>query len=466
MMNLTERALQLVIDFEVGGRDAYEQKYRHPIWPQAASGITVGIGYDVGYVTRAKFQTDFAALDSVSRDALGTVCGLTGAAAKAALHSVSGVVVDWDTAIDVFQHVSVPEFFGKLERAMPGVSRLHPEIQGALWSLVYNRGTSMENNDRRREMREIRDAVAANKPERIPALIRSMIRIWVGTSIEKGMRRRREAEAQLVEIGLAANTLPEGDAEIPRPAPFTRTLRIGSRGDDVVQLQRTLKSLGLYSGQLDGDFGPMTLSAVKRLQLQAALDIDGVVGPHTWIALSGDSELPVTEITSALADKRERIAVIAAEEGAKGLAWTNSSSEAEKYLKPLRKPMQDLGHIGQAPVFYNWCAAFVTFCAREAGYVVPDVPPGLGVTVALAEAWRKWGQNTGTFVRRQDTTPRRGDIVVFEWSDGDSQIDHIGIVTRYDSGSTVIHTSEGNRGNKTVNGTRNLATAVGFIRLT
>ena len=50
----------------------------------------------------------------------------------------------------------------------------------------------------------------------------------------------------------------------------------GSSGGDVVDLQR---KLGI---ETDGDFGQITLDAVKKFQSAHALDPDGVVGPKTW----------------------------------------------------------------------------------------------------------------------------------------------------------------------------------------
>jgi GH24 family phage-related lysozyme (muramidase) len=78
---------------------------------------------------------------------------------------------------------------------------LHPDAQGALVSLVFNRGAAMQG-DRRREMREVRDAVASTtlpteeKLRSIAASILSMKRLWPDTL---GLRRRRDAEAKLVE---------------------------------------------------------------------------------------------------------------------------------------------------------------------------------------------------------------------------------------------------------------------------
>ncbi len=61
-----------------------------------------------------------------------------------------------------------------------------------------------------------------------------------------------------------------------------RTLKKGSKGDDVKQLQRALH---LYE---DGVFGPLTEEAVKQFQKKYGLVADGIVGPHTWELINGN----------------------------------------------------------------------------------------------------------------------------------------------------------------------------------
>ena len=72
-----------------------------------------------------------------------------------------------------------------------------------------------------------------------------------------------------------------------------RTYRRGSKGDDVVRLQRRLQELGLYDGAIDGDFGGGTELAVRRFQRDRGIGVDGVVGADTWRALfAAAAELP------------------------------------------------------------------------------------------------------------------------------------------------------------------------------
>ncbi|RKL68034.1 glycoside hydrolase [Salipaludibacillus neizhouensis] len=59
-------------------------------------------------------------------------------------------------------------------------------------------------------------------------------------------------------------------------------LRQGSRGDKVRSLQTRLKDLGFLSGSADGVYGPQTSNAVKSLQRQAKIGVDGIFGPNTF----------------------------------------------------------------------------------------------------------------------------------------------------------------------------------------
>jgi putative chitinase len=62
-------------------------------------------------------------------------------------------------------------------------------------------------------------------------------------------------------------------------------LKNGSNGDDVKRLQQALKDKGLYTGPIDGAFGPGTEAAVRAFQASKGLGADGVAGPVTKAAL-------------------------------------------------------------------------------------------------------------------------------------------------------------------------------------
>jgi peptidoglycan hydrolase-like protein with peptidoglycan-binding domain len=63
------------------------------------------------------------------------------------------------------------------------------------------------------------------------------------------------------------------------------TLRQGSRGTAVADLQRRLGKAGFSAGAADGIFGAQTDAAVRSFQRSRGLSADGIVGSMTWGAL-------------------------------------------------------------------------------------------------------------------------------------------------------------------------------------
>ena len=68
-------------------------------------------------------------------------------------------------------------------------------------------------------------------------------------------------------------------------------LRRGDKGEAVRAAQYLLNGRGASVGMwgADGDFGPMTESAVKAYQRRNGLEADGIIGPLTWRKLLGVS---------------------------------------------------------------------------------------------------------------------------------------------------------------------------------
>lgn len=57
--------------------------------------------------------------------------------------------------------------------------------------------------------------------------------------------------------------------------------KIGSRGQEVTNIQTRLKNWGYYTGSVDGIYGWRTSNAVKSFQRKNGLTADGVAGPAT-----------------------------------------------------------------------------------------------------------------------------------------------------------------------------------------
>jgi GH24 family phage-related lysozyme (muramidase) len=204
---ISERATKLIVAFEVSDEKAYVRAYQRPTWPQGASGVTIGIGYDIGYARRDWLHEDWQTMiPDAQIQSLEAACGIKGRAADGLVSSLRSVVVPWDAAMQEFLKWTQPRTVAETEAALPNTKLLSADSLGALVSLVYNRGASFaESGDRFREMDAIRQHMEAKEFRIIPAEFRAMKRLWAGKRNMAGLVQRRELEAVLFEAGLASN---------------------------------------------------------------------------------------------------------------------------------------------------------------------------------------------------------------------------------------------------------------------
>ena len=193
-MPISDRALRLIIDFEGINQPG--------AWPGASSGITLGYGYDLGHVTPEQFERDWGACFTPEQKArLRGAIGKTGAAAAALAPQLADIKCNRADSARVLSEVSIPDYLERTRAAFPGLEALPPDAQGALVSLVYNRGPGM-TGDSRREMRTIRALVPLGDLPGIARALREMKRLWEGKGLA-GLLRRRDAEASLIEMAMA-----------------------------------------------------------------------------------------------------------------------------------------------------------------------------------------------------------------------------------------------------------------------
>jgi hypothetical protein len=205
---LNDKSLKLILEFEVGGGENYYNKFlKNPTWPGEQSGVTIGIGYDLGYVNKAEFSEDWKDLPKEIFDRLYKVVNIKGYNAKNLIRGLKDITIPWDLALKVFNNKTVTKFYNLTKQTFPNFDNLPEDAKGGLVSLVFNRGAALEG-DRRREMKLIRDGMKLVSVYDQKALtfianqIRNMKRIWISGSIEKGMSRRRDAEAKIIEDSL------------------------------------------------------------------------------------------------------------------------------------------------------------------------------------------------------------------------------------------------------------------------
>ena len=319
---ISQASFNLIVASEVTSQAFYIKNYQRPEWPGEQSGVTIGIGYDVGQNSREQFRADWGGkLPEAMLKALERCCGVTGPAAKplaAALRKT--VIVPWDVALDVFSNKDVPRYLAICRRALPGFDKLPPDCKGAILSLVFNRGASFgKAGDRYREMRAIKAAIASGKLDAIPAQLRSMKRIWPNS---RGLRDRRDAEAALFEKGLASQrasfmAAPLESEDTGRPVNEREGLDDFDGSDDasddeaaaddaaaitdpdvVKSVQAKLKALGYYEvGKADGDLTPKgrTEGAILAFRNENGLPLRPTIDAEFLAALAQASPRPVSQ---------------------------------------------------------------------------------------------------------------------------------------------------------------------------
>ncbi|HEX3688929.1 MAG TPA: peptidoglycan-binding protein [Solirubrobacteraceae bacterium] len=162
--------------------------------------------------------------------------------------------------------------------------------------------------------------------------------------------------------GLVGATNPTGIVDPDAKAVFARTLRVGSKGNDVTTLQAWLSEVG-YVVPVTGRFDTVTKQAVKRFQLAKKLyPASGTVGDRTSAAL-----------LTAVQTVTQTTAVPGASVGPSGLVFP---------LKPLSRVLPpkdwtldqgiDIGTVNNA------CGPQVTEVAMAPGTIVQEGIDGFG----------------------------------------------------------------------------------------
>jgi GH24 family phage-related lysozyme (muramidase) len=203
MAQVSPAAVRLMVVSEIGSDAEYAASEARPTWPGEDSGVTIGVGYDLGYVEPARVHADWdGLLPAATVTRLAQVAGMKGAKAQAAVAALQDISVPLAAAQAVFTTRTLAQLPGQVRAAFPGADALPDDAFGALASVGFNRGFEISSTDPRRiEMWQIRDALAERRPRDIPSYLRAMKRLWPAG--ENGLRTRRDAEAALFEQAVA-----------------------------------------------------------------------------------------------------------------------------------------------------------------------------------------------------------------------------------------------------------------------
>jgi hypothetical protein len=197
-----DQVMKLAADFLVSAEDLAD----HPYWPKGNSGITIGVGWDLGHHSQQDFLKTWAGLGTETLKKLQIAVGKRGSQAEQLVPSLKTIVVPRDVSLAVFQGSLSEDYYPQLLGLFPGVENLPAEVQVALLSVVFNRGTVLGHDpnwktatelDRRWEMRRLQDDVKRGDLFAIYIRLGTMKRIWETTG-PRGLMYRRRNEQHLI----------------------------------------------------------------------------------------------------------------------------------------------------------------------------------------------------------------------------------------------------------------------------
>lgn len=205
-MIVTPRVLALFLKHEGLGQP-------WPVPPLETSGITIGYGYDLGQCSRDQFSEDWKdVLPPDHHNRLRSHVGLHGIHARTAAGFLRDIVIRKPEALKVLNRC-INRYAAATFKAFPGLEKYPPDVQGAMCSLVYNRGAGMGDAlklfDGRQEMRDLRALIARGAScQEIGDCIEGMAYLWQDMGAD-GLITRRFEEAAIIKaaddpIGLEA----------------------------------------------------------------------------------------------------------------------------------------------------------------------------------------------------------------------------------------------------------------------
>jgi len=178
----------------------------HPYWPKGLSGITIGVGWDLGHHSRDELRKTWAELGQDKLTALEAAVGLKGQAAGAISQRLQTIEIPRDLSMRVLVR-SLNEYYCPFViQLFPGLEKLPTEVQVVFVSLVFNRGASMGHEpdwrtakevDARWEIREMRADVERENIFGIYIHLGTMKRLWEKSG-PGGLRFRRRDEQALI----------------------------------------------------------------------------------------------------------------------------------------------------------------------------------------------------------------------------------------------------------------------------
>ena len=172
------------------------------------------------------------------------------------------------------------------------------------------------------------------------------------------------------------------------PSPVPTAMRKGSSGSSVRTVQQRLKTLGYYTGSVDGSFGTATENAVKAFQRANNLTVDGKVGTETLRKMNSSSAVAAPKPTATRTPRRtatptpRRTATPTPRPTATRTPRPTSTPNTEKYLRSesegssvtqMQRRLIELGWLaGKADGDYGSATEAAVRAFQSAGHLWTD----------------------------------------------------------------------------------------------
>jgi len=197
-----------------------------------------------------------------------------------------------------------------------------------------------------------------------------------------------------------------------------RTLRKGSSGTDVENLQQRLKDLGYYTSLVDGSFGSGTVNALKAFQSKHGLDADGVAGSATYKILFSDSakKADKTEVSDSTNDPAENQPSATAPEG----GWKTLKRESTgDQVTQLQNALKQLGYTVNptSDKVFDYTTMWAVQCFQRRNGLKDDGVAGAS-TLAKLYGGKAVGADTVLNNRvAKGVAPGGADVELLHWYD-------------------------------------------------
>jgi len=142
---LNVNGIAYIAKAETGGLSYYDNNAQFPHYPGGKSGITIGVGFDLGQNSTQEFTRVWSSylssteIAELSKDSKLKNRPKRGSKKRARELKKMGIQISFDIAWQVFTKDTLPDYYDKTQSIYPSLPNLPDLCRSALVSLIYQR---------------------------------------------------------------------------------------------------------------------------------------------------------------------------------------------------------------------------------------------------------------------------------------------------------------------------------------